>query len=78
LFNTTNTSRLTGWGPIVDGDFIERFASIQLAEGAFLKVPIIDGTNSDEGISFGSSGFNTREQFVAGITSKHSNLSVLL
>jgi len=37
------------WNPVVDGDFIQRFASIQLKEGAFVKVPIIDGANTDEG-----------------------------
>jgi len=76
LYMTNTRNRLTGWGPIVDGDFIERFGSIQLAEGAFLKVPIVDGTNSDEGISFGRTGINTTDQFVAGIVSKYINLSI--
>jgi hypothetical protein len=28
----------TGWNPVVDGDFIQRWASIQLDEGDFVKV----------------------------------------
>lgn len=62
-----NTTNEIGYGPIIDGDFIQRFPSIQLSEGDFVKVPIIDGTNSDEGISFGSTGINTTDQFVSYI-----------
>jgi len=47
LFNTTLLN--AAFDPVVDGDFIQRFASIQLKEGAFVKVPIIDGANTDEG-----------------------------
>ena len=45
-----NTTTATYWQPIVDGDFVARWASIQLAQGDFVKVPIIDGANTDEGI----------------------------
>ena len=48
-----NTSTASAWQPIVDGDFIARWASIQLAEGDFVKVPVIDGANTDEGTAFG-------------------------
>ncbi|KAF2803533.1 alpha/beta-hydrolase [Mytilinidion resinicola] len=37
------------WQPVVDGDFIQGHASEQLADGAFVRVPIITGANSDEG-----------------------------
>lgn len=43
-----NTSTAAAWQPIVDGDFVARWGSIQLAEGAFVKVPILDGANTDE------------------------------
>ena len=49
LNNIFNTSTSSDWQPIVDGDFIARWASIQLAEGDFVKVPILDGANTDEG-----------------------------
>ncbi|KAK3720393.1 hypothetical protein LTR37_003804 [Vermiconidia calcicola] len=61
LLNTTDAS---AWQPIVDGDFVTRWASIQLAEGAFVKVPIIDGANTDEGTAFGPQGVNTTQDFI--------------
>ena len=66
LFNTSDAGQ---WQPIVDGDFIARWASIQLEEGDFVKVPIIDGANTDEGTAFGPRGINTTEQFVEYIAS---------
>jgi len=39
-----NTTNATTWYPTVDGDFIQRYPSIQLAAGDFLHVPIISGT----------------------------------
>jgi carboxylesterase type B len=74
-FNTLNaainTSRISSaWYPVVDGDFIQKYPSIQLANGEFLHVPIIDGANSDEGISFGPRGINTSAQFESAITGK--------
>lgn len=62
VINTTEYQSF--FNPVVDGDFIARWASIQLAEGAFVHVPIIDGANSDEGYSFGPRGVNTTEQFI--------------
>jgi hypothetical protein len=34
----------------------------------FVKVPIITGTNTDEGTAFGPVGINTTEQFFAYLT----------
>ncbi len=67
LLNTTTAS---SWQPIVDGDFIARWGSIQLAEGAFVKVPIMDGANTDEGVSFGPQGVNSTQDFVDFASSK--------
>ncbi|EME45431.1 hypothetical protein DOTSEDRAFT_43773 [Dothistroma septosporum NZE10] len=61
IFGSTSLS--TGWSPIVDGDFIQRWGSIQLSEGAFVKVPIIDGANTDEGVSFGPSPVASEQVF---------------
>ncbi|PPJ55529.1 hypothetical protein CBER1_05378 [Cercospora berteroae] len=79
LFNTTS-SLSSGWSPVVDGDFIQRWASIQLKEGNFVKVPIIDGANTDEGTSFGPGGIDTDEEFAAYITnsSQLTNLPTAL
>ncbi|KAK3110262.1 hypothetical protein LTR53_015626 [Teratosphaeriaceae sp. CCFEE 6253] len=66
VINTAlNGTALGRFQPYVDGDFIQRFASIQLAEGDFVKVPIIDGANTDEGTAFGPQGINTTDQFRA-------------
>jgi acetylcholinesterase len=40
---TVDGTTLTNFGPTIDGDFIQRFTSLQLADGAFVKVPIISG-----------------------------------
>ena len=69
LFNTSDAST---WQPIVDGDFIARWASAQLEDGAFVHVPVIDGANTDEGTSFGPTGINTTDQFAEFITSNDS------
>jgi carboxylesterase type B len=66
--NFFNSSAGGNWQPIVDGDFIARWTSQQLAEGAFVHVPIIDGANSDEGTSFSPVGVNTTQDFASDIT----------
>lgn len=75
LFNTTglDSGFTNGWSPIVDGDFIQRWASIQLAQGDFVKVPIIDGTNTDEGTAFGPGDINSDEDFLNAV--KNESLS---
>ncbi|PYH77459.1 alpha/beta-hydrolase [Aspergillus uvarum CBS 121591] len=47
ILNTTTYN--TGWEPTVDGDFVARYPSQQLEDGAFVHVPIIAGTTTDEG-----------------------------
>jgi carboxylesterase type B len=37
------------WPPVLDGDFISDYFSNQLERGEFAKVPILIGTNTDEG-----------------------------
>jgi hypothetical protein len=60
---------LTPFEAVIDGDFIQKFTSIQLADGDFVKVPIIDGANTDEGTSFGPVGMENSTQFAAYIRS---------
>jgi len=67
VLNTTAYE--TVFQPIVDGDFIQKFNSIQLAQGDFVKVPILDGANTDEGTAFGPRGVNTTQDWINDITS---------
>ncbi|RSL59014.1 hypothetical protein CEP54_007523 [Fusarium duplospermum] len=57
-----NTTALSGgWTPKIDGDFVAQHSSKQLADGHFVKVPIIVGATTDEGTSFSPKGINTTE-----------------
>ena len=68
LNDELNTTTVSDWQPIVDGDIVARWASVQLAEGAFVKVPIIDGANTDEGTAFGPTGIHDASDFVEEAT----------
>ncbi|KAL4908620.1 hypothetical protein BDW74DRAFT_188537 [Aspergillus multicolor] len=68
IFNTTTGNPKYSYSPTVDGDFIREWGSVQLDKGDFVKVPIIAGTNTDEGASFGPTGINTTEQFYNYLT----------
>ncbi|KAL3425205.1 carboxylesterase family protein [Phlyctema vagabunda] len=46
------------WNPLVDGDFLTAYPSTLTAAGKFIKMPLLDGANSDEGSSFGVSGLD--------------------
>lgn len=48
---------------VIDGDFIQESATVQLQQGKFAKVPYLIGGNADEGTSFAVPGINTTEQF---------------
>lgn len=50
--------------PTIDGDFIEKFTSLQLADGEFVHVPIISGFNTDEGTLFAPYGINDDAGFL--------------
>lgn len=62
--NTTSaTLNVTNFMPIIDGDFVQKRGSIQLAAGDFVHVPIVDGANSDEGTAFSPSPVNSSADF---------------
>ncbi|XPS81050.1 hypothetical protein M3J07_013018 [Ascochyta lentis] len=60
-----------GFAPVTDGDLIQDYGSSQLSRGEFVKVPIITGTNSDEGASFAPYGINTTAQFQAALAASN-------
>ena len=69
LFLNT-TLGLMQWVPQMDGDIFARHTSEQIADGSFVKVPIIVGANSEEGTSFGTKGLNTTEDFRSFLVQK--------
>ena len=50
------------WFHVIDGSFLRRYAQQSLSQGKFAKIPLILGTNTDEG--FGVNGVNTDEEAV--------------
>ena len=50
------------WFPVVDGDFLKEYPSRHLDRGAFVKIPILTGTSTNEGHWF-VPPLNTTEQF---------------
>lgn len=50
------------WNPVVDGDFLTGYPASQLdPAGNFVRVPLLLGTNTDEGIGFSVRGANTSQ-----------------
>ncbi|PYH47204.1 putative triacylglycerol lipase (LipA) [Aspergillus saccharolyticus JOP 1030-1] len=52
------------WFGTIDGTFIKEKPQISITHGRFAKVPILHGTNTDEGTSFGTTGTNTDEECI--------------
>lgn len=71
--NGTNGASEYNFSPVIDGDFVKEWGSIQLRDHKFVKVPILAGTNTDEGTSFGPVGINTTQQFYKYLTGKQSS-----
>jgi carboxylesterase type B len=40
------------WNPLIDGDFLTAYPSQLIPTGNFVKVPLLTGANTDEGINF--------------------------
>ncbi|KAM0706607.1 hypothetical protein Q7P35_005934 [Cladosporium inversicolor] len=66
--NWFNSTEGSNWNPIVDGDFIARWGSLQLEDGDFVQVPIIAGANTDEGTAFGPDGIDSEADFAETIS----------
>ncbi|GAA5874203.1 hypothetical protein JCM16303_005771 [Sporobolomyces ruberrimus] len=72
-FNSSTAG--TYWRPVVDGSLLPMLSSQQLAEGKFVKVPLLLGTNTDEGTAFGLRKFNTTDELVNGLVQNYVALS---
>lgn len=66
--NGTDGSSSYSFGPVVDGDFVQKWGSIQLDNHEFVKVPVLAGTNTDEGTAFGPTGINTTQEWYDYLT----------
>ncbi|EMT66823.1 Lipase 4 [Fusarium odoratissimum] len=63
-FDKIKSALSTHWlDPVLDGTFIQGFRTIGLREGSFVKVPLLIGTNTDEGRLFVGNGVNTTDEF---------------
>lgn len=49
-----NGTAASPWPPMLDGDFIADYPVNQLADGRFVRVPVLIGANADEGSAFGT------------------------
>lgn len=49
------------WNPLIDGDFLTAYPSTLIREGKFNAIPLLTGTNTDEGTGFSPSGPNTEQ-----------------
>ena len=68
VLNGTDGNPAYSFSPVADQDLVRGRGSVQLDQHEFIKVPILAGTNTDEGASFGPTGINTTEQFYAYLT----------
>lgn len=58
-----------GWFAVIDGQFVSQWPVKNIKEKKFLKVPILIGSNTDEGISFGTTGVDTDTQAIEQLSS---------
>lgn len=47
------------WNPLIDGDFLTGYPSSLIRDGKYNAIPLLTGTNTDEGTGFSPSGPNT-------------------
>ncbi|KAK8132118.1 hypothetical protein PG999_000291 [Apiospora kogelbergensis] len=71
ILNSTTSPSFTS--PTVDGDFIQGPRWQLVRDGKFVHVPLIIGTNFDEGTAFGQKGINTTAQWEAYLRSGGAN-----
>ncbi|KAK4120148.1 carboxylesterase family protein [Parathielavia appendiculata] len=56
------------WFATVDGQFIAEEPQVSITRGRIARVPILLGTNTDEGTSFGVTGVDTDEECIEQLT----------
>ncbi|PLB53376.1 cholinesterase [Aspergillus steynii IBT 23096] len=68
VLNGTDGNPAYSFSPVVDGDLLRNWGSVHLQQHEFVRVPIIAGTNTDEGTQFGPTGINTTAEFYSYLT----------
>lgn len=58
-----------GWRPVVDGDFLKNSPYFQFANKQMAKIPLLLGSNSDEGLSTFQTAANTSEDLSTSLQS---------
>lgn len=58
------------WFAVIDGAFVTQWPVKNLKEKKFIKVPILVGSNTDEGVSFGTTGVDTDAQAIEQLSSE--------
>ena len=58
------------WQPVLDGDYIPDSPTTLINNGQFHDVPILTGSNTDEGTFFGPRGLNTTAQLKTSLTTQ--------
>ncbi|KPM41497.1 hypothetical protein AK830_g5082 [Neonectria ditissima] len=66
-----------GYGQVVDGDFLVAPGDALLRQAKFVKVPLLTGTNFDEGTLYATKGINTSSEFAAMVKSGGVNDSAV-
>jgi triacylglycerol lipase len=67
--NSSATEMFGLWAIAVDGDFVQDLGSVAMKGGRFVKVPILLGTNTDEGTGAAPrKGINTNGDFEAAVS----------
>jgi acetylcholinesterase len=66
------------WFATIDGSFITQYPQISYTQGKFARVPILLGTNTDEGTSFGTTGTNTDEECINQLTGKRFHIEIVI
>ncbi|KAK6065684.1 carboxylesterase [Seiridium cupressi] len=64
-----------GYSMAVNGDIVRSIESQSLVKGPYVKVPLIAGSNTDEGTGQGPSGINTTEQLFTWLITKEAAAS---
>lgn len=64
VFNTSNGIFSSDSYPYIDDDIIPKSGYQSLLDDEFLKIPVLIGTNTDEGTSFVVQGLNTTLEFM--------------